>query len=38
MAYEIIEIDDTVISIRISDLLRLADQEAMQTQAKGLIG
>jgi len=37
MAYEIIEVDGAVIRIRISDVFRLADQEALQALAKELI-
>jgi hypothetical protein len=29
MAYEIIEVDDAVVCVRISDLMRLLDQEAI---------
>ncbi len=37
MAHKIIEIDDAVVSVRITDLLRMADQEAVQTLATELI-
>ena len=37
MAYKILEIDDAVISVRVTDLLRLADQQAVQTLATELI-
>lgn len=38
MAYEIIHIDDALISVRIRGLMRLADMQAMQALAQDLIG
>ena len=37
MAYKILAVDDGVISVRVTDLLRLADQEAVQTLITELI-
>jgi hypothetical protein len=37
MAYKIFEIDGAVIGVRVTDLLRLADQKAVQTLAAELI-
>jgi len=37
MAHKILEIDGCVLSVRVTDLLRLADQEAVQAVAAELI-
>lgn len=37
MAYDIMAIDDEVVRVRISDRMRLADQEALQDVARELI-
>lgn len=38
MAHEIMQIDDALISVRICGVMRLADMEAVQALAGGLIG
>ncbi len=37
MTYKLLEIDDAVISVHITDIFRLSDQEAVQAMAKKLI-
>jgi len=37
MAYEVVEVDGEVMRVRIHGLLRLADQEALQSVARDLI-